>query len=236
MTPAVARVAVGALLACAVWARAGWSSWNQMGWPGPKAGFAGFGLGLGVGLGMAAAAVVLELLVGQARLTVTPVSASAYLAASAPVAGMLAIAALAEELLFRGFPLSHLARALGPVRAALALAIGFAALHAFNPGVTPLGLINIGVASLALSAIFFRLGGLPAAWGAHLGWNGGLALGADAPVSGIAFHLPAVDYSAAGPNWITGGSFGPEGGLVATTVMGAVAVWLGKGISKATGG
>ena len=32
---------------------------------------------------------------------------------------------------------------------------------------------------------------------------------------------------ASGPNWITGGNFGPEGGLVATivTLIGIVALW-----------
>ena len=73
---------------------------------------------------------------------------------------------------------------------------------------------------------------MPAAWGAHLGWNAGLGVGVDAPVSGIAFHVPGIEYSAGGAVWIGGGAFGPEGGVIATLVMAAVTIWFGKDLLK----
>ena len=106
------------------------------------------------------------------------------------------------------------------------LAIVFALAHLFNPNVSTLGLVNIGLASLVLSAAFFTPGGLPAAWGVHWGWNAGLGLLADAPVSGLEFDLPVVDFTPGEPVWLAGGSFGPEGGLVATLVMMVVLAWL----------
>ena len=55
------------------------------------------------------------------------------------------------------------------------------------------------------------------AFGAHLGWNATLAALA-APVSGLPFDIPYIDYRMGGPAWLTGGAFGPEGGLLATAV------------------
>ena len=56
------------------------------------------------------------------------------------------------------------------------------------------------------------------AFGAHLGWNATLAALA-APVSGLPFDIPYIDYRMGGPAWLTGGAFGPEGGLLATVAL-----------------
>jgi len=41
----------------------------------------------------------------------------------------------------------------------------------------------------------------------------------DAPVSGLPFHIPLLDYCAGAPEWLSGGPFGPEGGLMATVAI-----------------
>jgi hypothetical protein len=87
--------------------------------------------------------------------------------------------------------------------------------------VSGIGLVNIGLASVLLSAAFFTSGGLAAAFGLHLGWNAGLVLAADAPVSGLRFGLPALEFAPGPATWWTGGGFGPEGGLAATVVLSA---------------
>jgi hypothetical protein len=235
IAPITLQLVVGALSADSLWWLAGWRSWKEMGWPGLAPGLGGFGRGLCLGLAMALAALLLEITVGGARLALTGETIAIYGRSAVTLIGALAVAALSEELLFRGFPLVRLADVMGPVGASLLLALGFAGLHGVNPGVTLLGLVNVAVASLSLSAIFFRLGGMPAAWGAHLGWNAGLGAGVDAPVSGIAFHVPGIEYSASGPAWITGGTFGPEGGVIGTLVMVVVAVWVGKDLIMVSG-
>jgi hypothetical protein len=69
------------------------------------------------------------------------------------------------------------------------------------------------------------------AFGAHLGWNGTLAaLGA--PVSGLPFQIPLVDYTMGGPPWLTGGSFGPEGGLLSTVAITAAIVLAAQWVRK----
>ena len=85
---------------------------------------------------------------------------------------------------------------------------------------------------ILLGTVFFAPGGIWAAWGAHLGWNLSLAaLGA--PVSGLPLAIPALEYSPGGPGWLSGGAFGPEGGILASVAMiGAIAVairWIPKG-------
>lgn len=176
--------------------------------------------------GVLLAAATLGLCVaGGARITGETGAGPGYLATGLPLLGGLILAALLEELLFRGWPLTRLAEAAGKVGAGVTLAVVFAVVHLWNPDTSILGVVNIGLAALLLSAVFFAGGGLPAAWGLHTGWNAGLALGADAPVSGLAFRLPAIAYHP-GPNgWLTGGAFGPEGGVAATAVLGAVTVW-----------
>jgi len=218
----------GAALASLLWAVAKWRSWREQGWPGFRAGMVGFVRGLGFGAGMAAIVLGVEVAVGGVQVQLTGQPVSAYATAAPALIWWLAIAALGEELVFRGFPLSRLAEATGPVPAALILTIGFSALHLTNPGASALGLLNVALASLVLSAAFFGWGGLPAAWGVHLGWNAGLALGADAPVSGVSFGIPGLRYLWAGPDWLSGGAFGPEGGLVASLVMVVALVVLGQ--------
>jgi membrane protease YdiL (CAAX protease family) len=187
-------------------------------------------LAVGLVWGVGLALLVLGLSVaGGARLIATP-GPEAWLSVAAPVGLGLALAALLEELLFRGFPLVRLADVTGRLVASVALTLLFVAAHWANPLVSALGFVNIGLASLLLSAVFFSPGGLPAAVGLHFGWNAGLALMADAPVSGLQLRLPAVEYAPGPREWWTGGTFGPEGGVAAGLVfLGALAWWWRRG-------
>jgi membrane protease YdiL (CAAX protease family) len=134
------------------------------------------------------------------------------------LAVVLLPAAFAEEFAFRGAGLVLLARAIGRPAAVATLAVFFALMHLFNPEVTALGIFNVGVAGLFLGAVFYMPGGLWTATAAHFAWNFGLATLA-APVSGIPFLLPGIDYMPGSPRWLSGGTFGPEGGLIATVFL-----------------
>ena len=226
-------IVVAALFVSHLLVRRRLATWEMMGWRGR--GLKAFGLGAGLGIAMALLALLIAMGPGSARLGLSGEPLTAYLPAALAVVIGLAVAALAEELLFRGYPLARLARPIGKVGASVALAAVFAAAHLANPGATPFGVINIGLASLVLSAAFFTPGGLPAAWGWHLGWNAGLGL-ADAPVSGIAPRLPTLEFHTGGPLWVTGGAFGPEGGLSATVAMGLALIWLSRSAARAAEG
>jgi membrane protease YdiL (CAAX protease family) len=127
-------------------------------------------------------------------------------------------AAFAEEFAFRGAGLVLLARALGRPVAIATLAACFALAHVLNPEVTTLGVVNVGLAGIFLGAVFYMPGGLWTATAAHFAWNMSLAALA-APVSGLPFLLPGIDYLSGSPRWLSGGTFGPEGGLIATALL-----------------
>jgi uncharacterized protein len=178
----------------------------------------GFGAGLVLGILPAAVAMVLGVFAGGAAWVPDGGSISQYLGKLGIILAMLAPAALAEEVIFRGVPLVLLSRVLGRPAALVLLSIGFALAHVTNPDVTARALGNIALAGILLSLAFYSPGGMWAAFGAHLGWNMTLAaLGA--PVSGLPFEIPFVDYTMGGPAWLTGGAFGPEGGLLSTLAI-----------------
>jgi uncharacterized protein len=157
-------------------------------------------------------------LLGAAEWTRDQGSPLDYLQTVATTILVLAPAALSEEVLFRGVPLLLLASALGRGTAIVLVAVLFALAHVDNPNVTPLAIGNIGLAGVFLGLAFYAPGGIWTAWGAHLGWNAMLAA-LDAPVSGVPFRIPFLDYEAGDPAWLTGGRFGPEGGLSSTLAL-----------------
>ncbi|HXM39297.1 MAG TPA: CPBP family intramembrane glutamic endopeptidase [Gemmatimonadales bacterium] len=198
-------------------------SWQRMGWGKGGEGEPrrlGVSLLRGAALGalMAALAVALAFVLDRASVRVTG-DWSAWPGVALPLALGLVLAALGEELAFRGYPLRRLADAVGPVPAMVLLAALFGLAHSRNPNATLLSVVNVGLAAIWLSFAFFSSGGMALAWGAHFGWNAGLALLFDAPVSGYQFQVPVVEYTPGAHPWVDGGAFGPEGGIVSTIAL-----------------
>jgi len=198
-------------------------SWDRMGWRRP----AGTPLLRGVLLGaaMSAAAVALAVVLGGARVHLTG-DWSVWPRVALPLLIGLILAALGEELGFRGYPLRRLADGIGVLPAILVLAILFGLAHSRNPSATVFSTVNVALAAIWLSVAFFSNGGMPLAWGAHFGWNAGLSLLFDAPVSGYVLHVPVVEYTPGFHTWVDGGAFGPEGGIVSTIALLAGTLWL----------
>lgn len=185
-------------------------------WCQPKIGGPGLALGLALGACAAATALLAAVLVANSHWSRDSGGLAEYLEQVVKTSLVLAPAALSEEVIFRGMPLVLLAAAIGRGTALVVVAgLVFALFHGWNPGITPLGLGNIALAGIFLGVAFYAPGGLWTAFGAHLGWNATLAA-LDAPVSGLPFSIPFIDYRAGDPVWLSGGRFGPEGGLLAT--------------------
>ena len=108
---------------------------------------------------------------------------------------------------------------MGVLPGMLLLAILFGLGHAKNPNATVFSTVNVALAAIWLSIAFFSAGGIWLAWGAHFGWNAGLSMLFDAPVSGYSFQVPVVEYTPGPHAWVDGGVFGPEGGVVATVAL-----------------
>jgi hypothetical protein len=52
-------------------------------------------------------------------------------------------------------------------------------------------------------------------------------------VSGIALGLPVLEFDAGTVAWVTGGPFGPEGGIAASIAMGGALIWFGRRAARA---
>jgi uncharacterized protein len=185
-------------------------------WSKPRTGAPGLAMGLILGAGAAGVALLAAVLVANSHWSRDAGGLGDYLTQVLKTSLVLAPAALSEEVIFRGIPLVLLAAVIGR-GSALVLVAGlvFALFHGLNPGITALGMGNIALAGIFLGVTFYAPGGLWTAFGAHLGWNATLAA-LDAPVSGLPFSIPFIDYRAGEPAWLSGGRFGPEGGLLAT--------------------
>ena len=139
---------------------------------------------------------------------------------------VLIFGALAEELMFRGYPFQHLEQAIGTLGAIGVFCLLFALVHLFNPGSSPLGLLNTVLIALLLAIAYLRTRALWLCWGIHFGWNITLGLLFGLPVSGLRIFNVLVRTSAKGPNWLTGGSYGIEASVpgVCAVVAGLLVV------------
>lgn len=118
-----------------------------------------------------------------------------------------------EELAFRGYILQRLAQAWGMPVAVLVSTLVFTSVHVLNPNVSVMGMVGIFAAGLLMAYAYLRTGALWLSIGFHIGWN--LAeiniFGfAGSGISEPSFVNSVVD----GPELMTGGAFGPEGGLL----------------------
>jgi membrane protease YdiL (CAAX protease family) len=165
--------------------------------------------------GALAIAVPSLCLVATGALRVVPGADTGWGGLIAVSVSVLAPAALWEELLFRGYAFAVLRDVWG-WRIALAVSsIVFGLLHLGNLGWTVEAIAMVMLAGVMLGGVVLVTNSLYAAWAAHLGWNLVLALGLHASVSGYGEPAPAYRVVDAGPAWLTGGGWGPEGGVAA---------------------
>ncbi len=142
-----------------------------------------------------------------------------------PVLAAAIIAAIGEELAFRGGMFRVLEDGLGTSVALVLSAAVFGALHGFNPGATLLSTLAIALeAGVLLGAGYVLTRNLWFPIGLHLGWNfteGGIF---GVSVSGFAGGKGIFAVALRGPTVLTGGKFGPEASIVAVTVCFAAAL------------
>lgn len=133
-------------------------------------------------------------------------------------AAIFALGAWQEELLARGYWLQNMAEGVNLPFGLLASSILFGLLHGDNPNVTIIALILLMVAGVFLAYGYLQTKQLWLGIGLHMGWNyfEGNIFGFQ--VSGLdTFRL--IHQTVSGPDWITGGIFGPEAGLIVLPAM-----------------
>lgn len=197
----------------------------RSGWPDRGVGTRWFAVGVLVGLGLAGAMLAVTWASGGARLVASGGELSQYLRYTVPLVAFLLVAALGEEWIFRGYPLAVLTPVMGPGWANVLVALVFTASHWGGSGWNVLAATNIFLFSLVNGAIRYTPGGIPAAWGFHFAWNS-LQVLSGAVLTGIDLRVPLVRFSSQGPDWLSGGAFGPEGALGATaaTIIGLLLI------------
>ena len=142
-------------------------------------------------------------------------------------------AAATEEMLFRGYPLQTLTRANLAWLGVLLTSLPFAAVHLANPNVVPgFTFVNTALAGVWLAIAYLRTRSLWLPFGLHWSWNWTQASLLGLPVSGINRIAPAPLLHAfnSGPDWLTGGAYGIEGGAACTValLLSIIVVWRTK--------
>jgi membrane protease YdiL (CAAX protease family) len=132
---------------------------------------------------------------------------------------VLLVGALAEELMFRGYPFQRLVEAIGAGPAILVFSVLFGLIHVLNPGASRFGLFNTVLIGVALSFAYLRTRALWLPWGFHFAWNATMGILLGLPVSGLRMFNSVVHATAIGPSWLTGQTYGPEASLPGALVV-----------------
>jgi uncharacterized protein len=138
---------------------------------------------------------------------------------------MMALVALSEELVFRGYILHNLLQSLNKWQALGASALIFTVAHGSNPNITVIAIVNLLLSGLLLGINFIYTRNLWFAICFHFSWNflQGPVLGY--PVSGLPLK-GILEPNIKGAWWVTGGAFGFEGSFIATGLLIAAIVFL----------
>lgn len=130
----------------------------------------------------------------------------------------LLLAALTDELIFRGFPFQRLLEALGTTLATSLMALLFTLGHTASIG-SGGGVLATLLLGFLLGMAYLRTRALWVGWGFHFAWNASMAVLFGLPVSGLTGFSPVFSSYTSGPAWLTGGGYGPEGSALAVLVL-----------------
>jgi uncharacterized protein len=158
------------------------------------------------------------------RITGLAIHGTTILSATAAWSATFLIVGLSEEFAFRGYPQFTLTTGIGFWPAAFVVAGLFGLAHAANPGETVFGLVSVMFFSLLFCLFLQRTGDLWLAVGFHAGWDWGQTFFYGVPDSGIPPYHSLLNSAFQGPNWLTGGSVGPEASVITPITLAIVAI------------
>ena len=126
-----------------------------------------------------------------------------------------------EEALFRGYVLQTFARSDLAWLAILLTSVFFGAVHLGNPNASLFSTVNTVLAGVWFSMAYLKTRDLWFVWGIHLMWNWmqGSVFGIE--VSGLTdiTTSPLLKEIDTGPTWLTGTTYGIEGGVACTIAL-----------------
>jgi hypothetical protein len=139
---------------------------------------------------------------------------------------IFAVAAVNEESIFRGYAFQRLVESITPVGAIALSSALFGFVHLGNPHRTWLSTLNTALVGVLFAIAYLRTRSLWMPIGMHFIWNFLMGFFLGLPVSGLALPGTFLTTRVQGPIWLTGGSYGPEGGLLATGGIVALTVYV----------
>ena len=128
-----------------------------------------------------------------------------------------------EEIMFRGYMIPAFANRYKRVVAVAVSSILFSAFHSLNKGYTPLASVNLALIAVLFALIYFLTDDIWMTSAIHTAWNltqgniYGLQVSGNNAANSVIMTVYDKNYSAL----ITGGDFGPEGGMAVTIVTAA---------------
>ena len=138
-----------------------------------------------------------------------------------------AVQSSVEEILFRGWLLSAVARKLNLTLAVLLTSLVFMLLH-YSPHQHWSLMLGTFLFSVFACAWALASGNIWGVMGWHTGWNWLIAVAFELPITGLDAHLPAllVKLTPIGPVALNGGAQGPEGSFLCTLFFAAASARL----------
>jgi len=194
--------------------------WSSYGLPWKQAFRANFWVGLLLGLAEASVLIGLIELLGGYSLQGWALGGAAIFRWGLLHFLLFVLVGLYEEFLFRGYPQAALSKLLGFWPAAIALSVGFGLVHKSNQGETWVGVFSVMVVGLLFAFTLKRTGNLWYAVGLHAGFDWAQSFVYSVPDSGELVRGHLWNASLHGPDWLTGGTVGPEGSVFCFLTMG----------------
>jgi len=133
------------------------------------------------------------------------------------------LVAFNEEILFRGYMFQKFIELTNKYVALFLLSICFGFAHVFNPHISALSVINIILVGMFFSICYIKTTSLWLPISMHFTWNFVQGVVFGFPVSGEKYS-DTISFVSTGPEWITGGHFGPEGSILVSVLLLAVSL------------
>ena len=131
-----------------------------------------------------------------------------------------------EEIIFRGFLMPRMSLRWSVTWGIVINSFMFAVMHGLNPGITVIAVMNLFLFGVVASLYTLNENSLWGIGAAHAVWNWaqgnfyGFEVSGQKMAGGSIFSMVEI-----GPDFLTGGTFGPEGGLAITVILLVALAW-----------
>ena len=190
-------------------------------------------LGLSIGFLASSATVLIIFLLHGLQIARPTIHGTTILMSAAAWGGAFLLSGIAEEFLYRGYAQFTLATGIGFWPAAVILSALFGFGHLSNKGENISGALSVVSFGLLLCLFLRRTGTLWCAVGFHLGYDWSQTFFYGVPNSGFIPSHNLFNITLNGPQWLTGGTVGPEGSVICPLVLAVVAILFSLGYRKA---